>query len=100
MKKVLIFAERPMTLWNASALLMILAFRVIDIRFFRTALERQNACDRFNDKNEPVSILLTSLRITTASVNLNKDCIVIMCIDISVVDVNVLQAIERVYRIE
>ena len=60
-RKLLVFADWPLTLWNASAFLMNLDLSLIDIRSAHKPSERQLICDLFNDKTERVDVLLTHI---------------------------------------
>lgn len=99
-KKILIFVEWSMMLWNTSVFLMNIKFRVIDIWSVHIIIKHQEACDMFNDKNELVNILLTFLQTTITSMNLQKNCANIIFINVFININTVFQAIERIYCID
>ena len=59
--KLLVFCDWPLTPWNVEMHLINLGSRVIDIRSARKLSESEAAVARFNDPNDDVQILVTSL---------------------------------------
>ncbi|KAF6235521.1 hypothetical protein HO173_006204 [Letharia columbiana] len=73
-RKVIVFCDWPSTAWLVEILLMVLGFNVISIRAKHRLKDREAAIAQFNDKTCPVQVLVTSVKVSATSVNLQKDC--------------------------
>lgn len=76
-----------------------LGYNIIDIRAAHTFVEKDHAVQRFNNSKNSVRVLIFFTRITSASVNLQKNCRIFLFIDVSGSANIVLQSIGRLYRI-
>ena len=61
---------------------MLIGFNVLSIHAKHKASEREAAINAFNDKNNPVQVLITSLKVSSTALNLQKDCSDIVFVDI------------------
>ena len=76
-----------------------LNINIIDIRFQHSQVERKIAVNRFNSKKNSVRILIIFIKITSTNVNLQFDCHHVIFLNIFFNVNTVLQAIDRIYRL-
>lgn len=82
-RKVILFCDWPATSWLVEILIMLVGFNVLSIRAKHNAAEWEAAVSTFNDKENPVQVLVTSLKVSSTSLNLQKDCADIIFVDVS-----------------
>ncbi|KAI9810553.1 MAG: hypothetical protein M1827_006226 [Pycnora praestabilis] len=98
-RKVIIFCDWPVTLWDTTAFLLNLNIKAIDIRSVHSMAERDEAVNLFNDPDSGVQALVTSLRTTSASVNLQHDCPYMIFMEVPGSANILMQAVGHIYRI-
>ena len=69
-RKLIVFCDWPVTQWLVEMYLHTLGFNVRGIRSAHNTKDREDTVDAFNDPNNPVQILVSSLRISATAVNL------------------------------
>ena len=77
---------------------MLIGFNVLSIRAKHKATEREAGINASNDKENPVQVLVTSLKVSSTSLNLQKDCADVILVDIHSKTQAAQQATGRVIR--
>ena len=73
-RKVIIFTDWPFTQWEVEWFLMSLGYNVIGIRSAHKMKDCESALDAFKNQDNPVDVLVTSIRLMATGVNLQYDC--------------------------
>ena len=97
-RKLLIFTDWPTIQWEVKMFLYLIGFNIAGIRAQHKTAERDDIVDAFNDKSNPLQILITSLRISATALNLQNDCSDVIFIDTPSNAQNALQAGGRVLQ--
>ena len=79
--------------------MMLIGFNVRSIRAKLKTTEREAAVNAFNDKENPVQVLVTSLKVSSTSLSLQKDCADVIFVDVPSNAQAAQQAAGRVIRI-
>ena len=82
-RKVIVFCDWPSTSWLVEVLMLVLGFNVISIRAKYKLKEREGAVAAFNDPDNPVQVLVTSLKVSSVAINLQRDCSDVIFVDVS-----------------
>ena len=98
-EKIIIFLNWSIILWNVIMYVVNLNINIIDIRFQHSQIERKIAVNKFNSKKDSVRILIIFTKITSTNVNLQFDCHHVIFLNIFFNANTVLQAIDRIYRL-
>ena len=98
-RKLLIFTAWPLTLYLAELYFSIIGFYVLTVRSGHSPMERRAAQAKFNDPSHPSEIMVTSINVSSASINLQQGCSDVLFLDVPGSHSTLLQAICRVFRI-
>lgn len=79
--------------------MLLLNFNVLSIRAKHLLAEREAAVAAFNDFGNHVQVLVTSVKVSATSLNLQKDCADVIFVDVSFNAQSTQQAAGRVIRI-
>ena len=97
-RKVLVYAEWPMTQWTLEKFVLNLGFRLLSVKSNHNDSKRNTAVEDFGDPTHESQVLITSLKSLAASVNLQSTCSDIVFVDVPSNPVRVLQAVSRIHR--
>ena len=78
---------------------MIIGFNVLTVRSGHKPSDRNEAQLRFNDPNDPSQIMVTSINVSSASINLQKGCSDVIFLDVPPSCSTLLQGICRLFRL-
>lgn len=81
-RKVLIFCHWPLTEQQVKAFLSNLQFRILSIRSSHTPSERERTRREFNNPLHDSEVLVTTIRVSSSSVNLHYGCLDIVFVDV------------------
>ena len=98
-RKLLIFCAFPLTLLNVLAFLSNLGFQCLTIRSADTLTDRATTQASFNDPENNSEILITTMQVGGASLNLHHACADCLFIDVPVSANVMLQALHRIFRL-
>ena len=97
--KIILFCDWPTTSWLVEILMLLLGFSVATIRAKHKWNEREQVVRDFNDRVSTVQVLVTSVKISSTSINLQKDCCRVCFVDVPSNAQSVQRAGGRVVRI-
>ena len=80
--KIILFCDWPTTAWLVEILMLLLGFSVVTIRAKHKWNEREQVVREFNDRTSTVQVLVTSVKISSTSINLQKDCCCVCFVDV------------------
>lgn len=89
-RKVLIFCHWPFTEQQVEAFRSNLQFRILSIQSSHTPIERDRVRLAFNDPSDDSEVLITSIRVSSSSVNLHHHCSDVVFVDVP------METLERV----
>ena len=98
-RKLLLFFNWPVTLWYAESLLQLVGFKTCSVRAAHKREDRETMRRQFNDPDHEVQIMLTSIRVSSSSVNLHHACADVVFVDVPPNASEMFQAIGRVFRL-
>ena len=98
-RKLLLFFNWPVTLWYAESLLQLVGFKTCSVRAAHKREDRETMRRQFNDPDHEVQIMLTSIRVSSSSVNLYYACADVVFVDVPPNASEMFQAIGRVFRL-
>jgi len=98
-RKLLVFCNAPVTVWMVECFLLTLGFRVVAIRSMHTPAEREETRRAFNDPANASQVLVTSIEVSAASINLQNACSEVVFVDVPPSCSKMLQAFSRTYRL-
>ena len=97
-RKVLVYAESPMTQWTLEKFVLNLGFRLLSVRPNHNFSKRNTTIEDFSDPLHGSQVLVTSLKSLAATVNLQSSCSDTVFVDVPANPVKVLQAVSRIHR--
>ncbi|KAF2107275.1 P-loop containing nucleoside triphosphate hydrolase protein [Lophiotrema nucula] len=99
-RKLVVFVEFPMVLWNVLAFVEAIGIPYLVISSKHSQQECERAIERFNDPEDNNKILLSNFKCSGASANLHKVCADMIILEVPHANSVLLQAIGRLHRIK
>lgn len=99
-RRLLIFAEWPMTQWHLEMFLMNLGFHTLSLQSKHTDEEKIIIVNKFNDPKSNIDILVTTYRTCIVSINLHKACSDCVMVEPAINTNMVLQTIGCVHQLD
>ena len=95
--QIILFHDWSMTLWNITAYVLNLEYEIIDIQSAHSLTEHDVSVKWFNDFNNSIQVLMTSIRTMSTSVNLQQACHHTIFMNVLNLMNTTLQAIGRIF---